>query len=161
MTAKPKKIFSPLIAILIVALAIWNYLPTTESEQTKFHGPYKVKQVIDGDTIYLDHNGTDKIRLIGINTPEREKPYYQEATDYTASLVKDKKVYLVYDKERYDKYGRTLAYVYLEDKTTMVNYEIINAGWAKVLTIKPNDRYANTFQQGFNNAKEKKIGIHK
>ncbi len=156
-----KNKFSSILAVIVIALIIWGYLPTRNDKHTNLDGPFAVTHIVDGDTIYvLDGNEKLKIRLIGINTPEKDMPYYKEATDYTASLVKNKNVYLAYDAERYDKYGRTLAYVYLEDKTTMLNYEIINAGWAKVLTIAPNDSYADKFEQGYQNAKKQSIGIH-
>ncbi|HDM37526.1 MAG TPA: hypothetical protein ENG55_00525 [Candidatus Omnitrophica bacterium] len=97
---------------------------------------YKVEKVIDGDTIRLD-NG-DIIRLIGIDTPElhhHEIPvqvFAKEASQFTKGLCEGFNVYLEYDKERQGKYGRTLAYVYLEDGR-MVNEELLKRGYAYVL----------------------------
>jgi len=97
---------------------------------------YKVEKVIDGDTIRLDND--EVIRFIGIDTPElhhHEVPvqvFAEEASQFTRQLCEGFKVYLEFDNERKDKYGRTLAYVYLEDGR-MVNEELLKRGYACVL----------------------------
>ena len=87
-----------------------------------------VTDVIDGDTFYLG-NG-DKVRMLGINTPESGRPYAQEATDFLTNMILGKEVTLVNDSKNgdSDSYGRLLAHVYVDD--TFVNYEIIKAGYA-------------------------------
>ena len=87
-----------------------------------------VTEVVDGDTFYLG-NG-DKIRMLGINTPESGRPYAQEATDFLTNMILGKEVSLVNDSKNddSDSYGRLLAHVYVDD--TFVNYEIIKAGYA-------------------------------
>ena len=84
--------------------------------------------VVDGDTFYLG-NG-DKVRMLGINTPESGRPYAQEATDFLTNMILGKEVTLVNDSKNgdSDSYGRLLAHVYVDD--TFVNYEIIKAGFA-------------------------------
>jgi Staphylococcal nuclease homologue len=87
-----------------------------------------VTHVIDGDTLELSTG--DKVRLIGVDTPETKDPrkpvqsFGKEATAFTHRTVAGKRVRLEYDQQRHDKYGRTLAYVYLENGT-FVNEEII------------------------------------
>ena len=89
---------------------------------------YLVKRVVDGDTIVLDTG--DKVRLIGVDTPETVHPnkpvefFGKEASAFTKALCEGKKVRLEYDWQKEDKYHRLLAYVYLEDGT-FVNAEII------------------------------------
>ena len=87
-----------------------------------------VTEVVDGDTFYLG-NG-DKVRMIGINTPESGRPYAQEATDFLTNMILGKEVTLVNDSNNpeSDSYGRLLAHVYMNG--TSVNYEIIKAGFA-------------------------------
>ena len=87
-----------------------------------------VTEVVDGDTFYLG-NG-DKIRMLGINTPESGRPYAEEATDFLTNMILGKEVSLVNDSKNddSDSYGRLLAHVYVDD--TFVNYEIIKAGYA-------------------------------
>jgi len=76
-------------------------------------------RVVDGDTIILD--GNEKIRLIGVDTPETKDPrkpvqyFGKEASVFTKRMVEGKNIRLEYDWQKIDKYGRTLAYVYLED----------------------------------------------
>ena len=87
-----------------------------------------VASVVDGDTFYLG-NG-DKVRMLGINTPESGRPYAQEATDFLTNMILGKEVTLVNDSKNGDSdtYGRLLSHVYVND--TFVNYEIIKAGYA-------------------------------
>ncbi len=83
----------------------------------------QVVRVIDGDTIQVCCIGgkRERVRYIGMNTPETKHPvkgveyYGKEAAEANRKLVADKTVRLGFDVERRDKYGRLLAYVYLED----------------------------------------------
>ena len=114
---------------------------------------YRVKKVVDGDTFWID-NGSEKglkIRLIGVDAPEsrnsgtREAAYFgREASYYLTTLISGKKVRLEYDVDHFDRYGRTLAYVYLEDGT-FVNAALVKNGYATVMTVPPNVKYADTF----------------
>ncbi len=118
---------------------------------------YLVKRVIDGDTIELINN--ERIRYIGIDTPERGEFYYIEASNFNRKLVENKSVKLEYDIDKYDKYGRTLAYVYQD--TTFVNAKLVESGYAKVMTIPPNTKYKDIFIKLEKLAKSKGIGIWK
>lgn len=84
----------------------------------------------------------------------------KEASGFTRKLVESKKVRLEFDIERYDKYGRPLAYVYLEDGT-FVNARIIEEGYAQVMTIAPNVKHAQTFLKLEREAREKNKGLWK
>jgi len=121
----------------------------------------RVARVIDGDTIVLE-DGT-KIRYIGVDTPETVHPSKpvqfmgKEASAYNKQLVEGKEVRLEYDVERLDKYGRTLAYVYLD--TLFVNAELLRAGYAQVLTIPPDVRYTERFLACQRQAREAGQGL--
>lgn len=97
-------------------------------------------RVVDGDTIELD--GRERVRYIGIDTPETKHPRKpvqwmgKEASEANRILVEGKRVGLEYDAERTDKYGRTLAYVYVGK--VMVNELLVKAGYAQVSTYPPN-----------------------
>jgi micrococcal nuclease len=99
-----------------------------------------VTRVVDGDTIIL--NGNERVRLIGVDTPETVHPqepveyYGTEASAFTKRLCEGKSVRLEYDWQKQDKYGRTLAYVYLEDGT-FLNAEIIKQGYGHAYTRFP------------------------
>ncbi len=117
--------------------------------------------VIDGDTIVLD--GNEIVRLIGIDTPETKDPrkpvqyYGRDAYEFTKRLVEGKKVRLAYDLNKEDKYGRTLAYVYLEDGT-FLNAEVVKQGYGfayRYFLFK----YFDEFKQYEREARENAIGL--
>ena len=114
-----------------------------------------VERVVDGDTIVAKAKGhTAKVRFIGVDTPETVAPnrpvgcYGQQASDFTKSLLPaGTPIHLVYDVEREDKYGRTLAYVFRQSDRMFVNEELVRQGYAQQLTIPPNIAYASQFTQ--------------
>lgn len=107
-----------------------------------------VERVVDGDTFVLASG--DRVRLIGIDTPETVhpsrgvEPYGKQASDFSKSLLTGKRVRLVYDVQARDRYGRLLAYVYLSDGT-FVNAELVKRGYAQVSTYPPNVKHQDTF----------------
>ncbi|AMW33250.1 micrococcal nuclease [Fervidobacterium changbaicum] len=130
----------------------------------QYQGEYKpcyVVEVIDGDTIKVDLGGEKyKVRLIGVNTPEtnhpvkRVEPYGPEAKAFTKKILTGRKVYLEFDVQEKDRYGRLLAYVWLEKpsqitddeiRTKMFNAILLLEGYAQVMTIQPNVKYVDYF----------------
>ena len=97
-------------------------------------------RVIDGDTVLLD--GDERVRLIGVDTPELHREgtpvqyFARQASAFTRGLAQGRRVRLEYDRERQDKYGRTLGYVYLEDGT-FLNLEIVRRGYGFAYTRHP------------------------
>jgi len=137
-----------------------------------------VSRVIDGDTLKLESG--ERVRLIGIDTPEMhesDKLYRdsqrtgqdvrtiqalgRRAYEVTKKLVEGKRVSLEFDVEKYDKYGRLLAYVYLNKDGTFVNAEIIKQGYASLMTIPPNVKYADLFSKLYQEARKNKRGLWK
>jgi len=108
---------------------------------------YYVKRAVDGDTILLS-NGK-RVRYIGIDTPETKHPHKpveefgEEAYQYNKSLVEGKRVRLEYDIEKRDRYGRILAYVYVDE--VFVNAELVKEGYAQVYTFPPNVKHQELF----------------
>ena len=123
----------------------------------------KVTRVIDGDTIVLD--GYERVRLIGVDTPETVHPtkpverFGKEASAFTRRMVEGKKVRLEYDQDTKDRYGRTLAYVYLEDDT-FLNAEIIKQGYGFAYTKYP-FKYMEEFREYQREAREEGRGLWK
>jgi micrococcal nuclease len=116
--------------------------------------------VIDGDTIELDDVGP--VRYIGVDAPERDEPYYEEAREYNAELLERGEIEYTLDVERYDQYGRTLAYVYVieEDGDRLfVNEELVRAGWARATAIAPNTRFAARFRRAEGVARRVRRGL--
>ena len=117
-------------------------------------GPYKVTKVLDGDT--LDVNNGERIRLIGINTPEKNECYYKEATEELKKLTEGKVILLEIDNADKDKYGRLLRVVYV--KGINVNSHMIEKGFARVFDEFPSLDY-NSLKQLEKIAKEKNLGL--
>lgn len=130
--------------------------------EPELHGLYSVVRVVDGDTIVVDLDGTNTtVRLIGVDTPESVHPDKsrnteegKQASEWTANLLNGKQVYLEYDTERTDNYGRTLAYVWMEDGS-MVQDLLLENGIAVTMKIQPNCKYAVHFAELERNAQEK------
>ena len=100
-----------------------------------------VAEVRDGDTLFLDND--QKVRLLGIDAPELE--HEGQPADFLAhkgkrvltDLAQGRRVRLEYDKLRYDRYGRTLAFLFLPDGTNL-SRELVRQGMAHVYTVPPN-----------------------
>jgi micrococcal nuclease len=130
-----------------------------------------VTDVIDGDTIDVEIDGrTERIRLIGIDTPETKQPdspiecYGPEASAFTASLLPGGTEVLVErDIVGRDDYGRLLGYVHLVDAdgtpTTFVNLEIVEQGFATPLTIEPNSTFSRDFAAAARRAERSDLGL--
>lgn len=104
-----------------------------------------VTRVIDGDTIDVEINGTrERVRYIGVNTPEREDVCYQEATNANVALVAGKVVRLEKDTSETDPNGRLLRYVYVGD--TFVNAELVRTGYAEAVSYPPDTANFNYFR---------------
>ena len=132
---------------------------TTEeetSEVSKKETAY-VKRVIDGDTIEVDLSGKAyKVRYIGINSPEYNQPFGDEATQANSSLVLGKTVILEKDVSETDKYGRLLRYVYVGN--LFVNAHLVKFGWAQASTYPPDVKYSDLFVSLEREARENNLG---
>jgi micrococcal nuclease len=115
-----------LIVALVLFLVIVRFVAETGHEQP---GRLTVVRVIDGDTAVLD--GGEKVRLLGIDTPEKGEPFADSATAVLARLILHKAVRLQHDFRKRDNYGRLLAYIYVDD-TLLVNSALVAEGLARV-----------------------------
>jgi len=134
-----------------------------------------VTRVVDGDTLKLE-NGK-YLRLLGIDTPEMHesdklhrdsqrsgqgieaiKQSGRQAYEFTKRMVEGKRVRLEFDTERYDKYNRMLAYVFLDDGT-FLNGRIVEEGYASITHYKLNVKYADLFLKLYQQARENKRGL--
>lgn len=155
-------------AILIFSLVISPFnLDNSHAAQKKSAPKYKVVRVIDGDTIIVKSNSSKfKVRLLGVNAPEsvhtvsgKNTKWGKIASNYTKKKLLGKSIKLVYGKDKYDRFGRRLAYVYIGGK--MFNKMLVSTGHAKVLFFKPNDKYKKAFLELEFKAKVKGIGLWK
>jgi micrococcal nuclease len=123
-----------------------------------------VVKVVDGDTIHVRlGDRVEKVRYIGVNTPEvhhprqGEQPGGRQAWDVNRRLVAGRQVRLELDLQARDRYGRLLAYVWVGD--TMVNAELVGRGYAQVMTVPPNVRYQQLFLRLQRDAREAGRGL--
>jgi len=126
-----------------------------------------VTHIVDGDTIDVEIAGKrERVRLIGIDTPETKKPntpvqcYGPEATAFTTSLLPiGAALHLERDVVARDDFGRMLAYVYLASDGTFVNLRIVRDGFAHTLSIAPNTAHAVEFARAAHLAQAANIGL--
>lgn len=143
-----------------------------------------VKRVYDGDTLICDLNGNgridkpvEKIRLLGINAPEtvyglrtrgnenasRGEPMADEATDYLTTAVEGQRIWLEMDVNPQDRYGRTLAFIYLSAAPNgvdeSVNALLLEKGLASSLFIGENRRYQREFEHIEAGAHHARLGV--
>ncbi|GAB4313280.1 MAG: thermonuclease family protein [Methanobacteriaceae archaeon] len=110
--------------------------PTNTVSNNKYDASGYCPYVVDGDTI--DVEGVGRIRLVGVNTPERGQPGYQQAKDYVKRMCLGKTVDLdIDDAKNYDRYGRVLAVVYVNDVN--LNAELLKKGYAEIMYIPPSE----------------------
>lgn len=134
--------------------------------------PSRVIRVIDGDTFEVQiGNKTERIRLIGVDCPEattKVEPFGIEATNFAGSILLNKEVFLEFDVQTLDKYGRILAYVWFsipkeiteeEVRTKMLNAILLLEGFAQIMTIPPNVKYVDYFVKFQKEAREKNKGL--
>ena len=158
------------VPVTVFFLALLNCTPAypqqdileryNDTNQLEIQGA-KVVRVIDGDTIEIQHGKMkERVRYIGIDTPERGQPFYKEAKEYNQKLLSDNLVTLKMDVQLRDKYGRLLAYVYLEnEERTFVNAKLIEEGCAQVMTVPPNVKYSEVFLKLQEIARNKAKGL--
>lgn len=168
----------------IGSLYAGEFLRDFDSDKGQFNIPFGrsynyedilVSRVVDGDTLQLEDG--ERVRLIGIDTPEmhesakldrdagrsgQSKKMIMEmgrrAYEFSRKLVEGRRVRLEFDAQKRDIYKRLLAYVYLQDGR-FVNAEIVKAGYASLLTIPPNVKYADLFLKLYREARENKRGL--
>jgi len=144
-------------------------LQDSQVEATEVEAPTKpdnleqvtIARVIDGDTVVTLKG--ERIRYIGIDTPETVHPYKdiefygQEASNKNKALVEGKTVELEKDISKTDRYGRTLAYIWLNDE--MINATLVREGYAYAYTYPPDVKYSDYFLMLQKQAQDKKKGL--
>jgi len=114
--------------------------------------------IIDGDSLVVVLGGDSvEVRLIGVDAPEYRQEYSNKAKVFSLKFCHGKSIRLEFDREKKDRYGRTLAYVYADGE--MLNEAIIHAGLALAIKIKPNARYYSHFKAVEKEAKKAKRGF--
>ena len=169
----PKK----LILLVVAAIAAYFFGSQGLVEQQDDSGFIvgTVTRVVDGDTAVITVDGQERrVRLLGVDTPETVHPnkpvqfYGKEASNFTKQNLTGQRVWLEYDKNPQDRYSRHLAYIWTAKPTNitdatirrdMFNARLLLGGYAKVLIIKPNTRYAKEFAEFESEARSSRRGL--
>lgn len=162
-----------LFSLLALTLALTLTIPASAENKPPKPLNHYIKsvsgiciRVVDGDTIIVNIAGVkERVRLIGVDTPETKHPkkpvqyFGKEASTFTKRMVEGKKVRLEFDQNQRDRYGRLLAYVFLEDGT-FLNAEIIKQGYGHAYTKYP-FIYMEKFREYEREARLRKRGLWK
>ncbi len=166
---KLKRLLAFLLIILLLAILSYYYpylqsAISGKSVSSSSNIEYQketafVTRIVDGDTIHVDINGTDEtIRLLGINTPEKNKPYYQEAKGFLEKKIENRSIELLRDIEDKDRYDRKLRYVFYENK--LINVEIVQEGFATTFML-DELKYKEKLRSAEKYAKNNWVGLWK
>jgi len=162
--------YSLLTLVILIAAAFFNQVQNKSPKPAKTASSsatsmVTVTRVVDGDTIVISTG--EKVRYIGINTPESVDPrksvecFGKAASEENKKLVEGKKVRLEKDVSETDKYGRLLRYVYLENDKgeVFVNETLVKEGFAQVDTFPPDVKYESKFIAAQKYARENSLGL--
>ncbi|MBQ3455722.1 MAG: thermonuclease family protein [Synergistaceae bacterium] len=178
---------NPKQAIIIIIIGVIAYLFGVESvfnisgnnggneAGNQDFVPAVIVRAVDGDTAVVKVDGQEKrVRFLGVDTPETVHPnkpvqfYGKEASNFTKESLNGRRVWLEYDSNPQDRYGRHLAYIWLKNPATinestmresMFNAKLLLGGYAKVMIIKPNKRYETEFKKFQEEAKRARLGV--
>ncbi len=155
---KKRQIFILIILLAFLVLINYDFLDT-QLENFLSESEYAhVARIIDGDTIEIENNETSyNVRLLGINTPERGEFYYKEATEFLKGLILNKTIKLEFTSDRYDKYGRVLAYIFLENEN--INVKIVEEGFANYYFYSGRDKYSDALEKAWQSCIDKSVNL--
>ena len=138
-----------IILVIVSGIFYFNLTDADSDRETR-----KVLRILDGDTLELD--GEQKTRLLGINTPETSMAFYEEATKLLENMVKGKLIEI--ESSGTDKYGRTLAHVFINNQHA--NEEILKQGLG-TLYYYEKDEYYDSLKDAEEFARVNELGIWK
>lgn len=126
-----------------------------------------VSEVVDGDTIKVETGrGVESVRLIGIDTPEIDHSgpdddcFGEESKAYLTAMIKGKRIWLTFDEECQDQYGRTLSYVHRgTEQHSFVQRMLLQGGWGSAYAVQPNVSFRDVFESDQASAQSTNEGI--
>lgn len=152
------------VSAVVLAAALSTSCAPTSSSPISGRSNATVTRVVDGDTVIARVGGQElRVRLIGIDTPETVAPdqpvecYGPAASAFTHRRLEGRDVELEFDVEGLDRYGRTLAYVWLGGE--LFNETLVREGYAVVTTFPPDVRYVDRFVAAQRAAREQHLGL--
>jgi len=162
---KKQTALGAIIATLIAgsAAAGYGYTVIRDNQADIFESSiHRVISVVDGDTFDIENDV--RIRLIGIDAPERAECGYDEAKDFLTLLLADAHINIEKDITGADVFDRLLRYAYIPSDDIMVddvlvNLAVLRAGYAKTLAVAPDNRYRDLFASAQDEAKREGRGL--
>jgi len=167
---KTKAILAAITALLAATgLTGYTIVKTTDLEQPNFETrEHRITSVIDGDTLKIKTGTlkTRKVRLIGINAPEKGECYFDESKEALIQITESEIINIEKDISGLDKYNRLLRYIVAinddpEEDNIQVNYYMIRNGFAFYQSSSPDNRYRDLFITAQRQAKEDNLGLWK
>jgi micrococcal nuclease len=160
---RPKKsIIATVMALLLAGGAGTGYVLVRDNAADIFeHSLHEVVRVVDGDTVVLANEV--RVRLLGINAPERDECLFEESSAYLHALVADTPVRLRKDISGSDQYERLLRYLFVPSETAtasdvFVNYELVRQGFARTQSVSPDTQYRDLLASAEKEAREEELG---
>ena len=168
-TTQMRGVITSLALLIGLASCSGSSSPTRSQTNAVKIANVKIVKVIDGDTVDIDIDGhTERVRLIGVNTPETKHPtkpiecFGPEASAYMTQLLpKGTTVRIERDVEARDRYGRMLLYLYLGSDDLFINLELVARGYGTPMSIEPNTFHRNDFVRAAAQAEAANVGLWK
>jgi micrococcal nuclease len=167
--SRPSTLFPALVAALVLVAGSGCGSPAAGPDPAASAPPgtARLVRVVDGDTLVVAFGtAEERIRLIGIDTPETKKPdtpvecFGTEASAHLHDLLPEgEALRLERDVEERDRYGRLLAYVYRAGDGLFVNEALVAHGYAAALTIPPNVAHRDEFTDAARRARLAGAGL--
>jgi micrococcal nuclease len=151
------------LGLIAVALLVWSMRAPTAA--ATLHG--RVVRAVDGDTLVVrvDSGGVERVRLIGVDTPEDVRPgtpvqcYSLRAAAFTRRALAGRRVVLRVGREARDRYGRLLAYVRRDGARDDLEIDLLRRGLARPLPIAPNTQHASEYAELAHEAARARRGL--
>jgi len=157
------KFLMAILAILLGGGAVGGYKVVKDNKADVFENSlHPVVRVVDGDTVVIERE--IKVRLLGIDAPEKGDCFYAESSDFLKNLIGDKQVRIEKDISGEDRFERLLRYIYLpsddvKDDDVFVNQLLVKEGYAFKNPMSPDNRYRDLFSSAQEYAKENSLGL--
>jgi len=160
---KNKSILGLIIAVILSGGAVGGYKVVRDNNADLFENSvHNVVGVVDGDTIDIENDV--RIRLLGIDAPERGTCYFNESKIFLEDLLMDKDIRIEKDISGVDRFDRLLRYVYIpsddpKDDDVFVNEKLLREGFALTLDVAPDNRYRDLLSSAQDEAKKNGRGL--
>lgn len=140
---KKETLFLTSLIVLLIAIN-YSWLDSLVVNSLSNYETAKITRIVDGDTVDSE---IGKIRMLGINTPEKKEKHYQEAKKFLEDNLLNETARIEYGKDKTDRYNRTLAYLFLNNEN--VNLKQVENGFANYYFPSGKDIYYDDFKRAW------------